>query len=548
MASVQQVRSLFPSVEGKTQATNKDEIALVAPLPHPLERKLRNSLGLTRTARPIMISHLKGWYAKLTTGDPRPACPADILVGLLQCPAIFRRPAALADLLRVVATLCDEVAGEPAAVARAALGQAGVATPLLGLLKSNPTLPTTHPGVTYWLLRTIACLCENPATCCSFSGVADLLVEVLKGATTTTTTPSSNPAVAQGALHAAANMTRHLPTGRAFVKAGVVAPLAALLTKSNPGLVTTNPVMATRLLTTITNLAYYDHDACQAFCRAGVAAPLAELLKSAQPNLATVNPLLAARLLMVLSLLTFDRPCCTALGCAGLAAPLVELLENAGPALCPEVAEPLLTAIGNLTADDAQPETRSAFVQAGVVPPLVDLLKSIASGLPGTTSPVVFEELLGIISNLAATNAEARDAFGRAGVADSLVKLLLTTTEPTVTTAALLRTVAALTRDHPENSRALGRAGVALPLVRLLARCPELPVTHPDVAHWLLRAIVNIGAVGEDAEEEEEGLEAFRPVRPLVMMTPRCRVRTAQHLGPAFMGAAWRQLREALAL
>ncbi|KAJ4459287.1 hypothetical protein PAPYR_4833 [Paratrimastix pyriformis] len=185
----------------------------------------------------------------------------------------------------------------------------------------------------------------------------------------------------------------------------------------------------------------------------------------------------------------------------------------------PDVTYELLVVMGSLT--DHNPENRSAFGRAGVVAPLVGLLRSnpatlialtyellraisnVACGNPenrtafgragGGRPAYVAYELLWAIGKLTHGNPENCTAFGRAGVAAPLVELFRSiATNPDVA-SELLWAIGTLASGNPVNRSAFGRAGVAAPLVGLLRSNPAtLIATHPDVASDLLRAIGNL--------------------------------------------------------
>ncbi|KAJ4455084.1 hypothetical protein PAPYR_10027 [Paratrimastix pyriformis] len=455
--------------------------ALVASLPAAAEQELRESMGLA-TGRPVTLPDLRGWLAKLAP----PSCPAQALVGLLQCPEVTSRPAVLVDLLRALNTMCDPK-HEGSAKPRAALGKAGVAAPLVGLLTAHPDLPTTNPALAEQLLRAISLLAVDDENEASFgrAGVATPLVRLL---TAHPDLPATNPALAERLLRAIINLTVNKDNKTSFGRAGVAAPLVGLLT-AHPNLPATSPAMAEQLLRAIRSLAVDDENEAS-FGRAGVATPLVGLLTS-HPNLPATNPALAEELLRALANLTVNKDNKTSFGRAGVATPLVGLLTAHPnlPTTSPAVAEQLLRSIANLSVDD---ENKALFGRAGVVDPLVGLLTAHPN-LP-TTSPAVVQPVLWAISNLSC-NDQNQPLFGRAGVATPLVRLLkdhpnLPATNPALA-EQLLRAISNLSADN-SNEASFGRAGVATPLVGLLTAHPNLLATSPALAQQLLRALVNL--------------------------------------------------------
>ncbi|KAJ4455087.1 putative Protein kinase domain [Paratrimastix pyriformis] len=389
--------------------------ALVASLPAAAEQELRESMGLAT---------------------------AQALVGLLQCPEVTSDPAVLADLLRALGTLCDPKT-EGTAKPRTALGKAGVVAPLVGLLTAHPDLPATNPALAEQLLRAIATLSVDDENEASFgrAGVATPLVGLL---TARPNLPTTSPAVAEQLLRALGNLTVNKDNKTSFGRAGVATPLVGLLT-AHPNLPATNPAVAEQLLRSIANLSVdeqrlgvpvwlihfpavaehllaviinlsYQNQA--SFGRAGVATPLVRLLKD-HPNLPATNPKLAQLLLRAISNLSADNTNEASFGRAGVAAPLVGLL-TAHPDLPAKyaLAEQLLGAIGNLTVDK---DNKASFGRAGVVAPLVRLLTAHPN-LP-TTNPFVAKKLLRVIINLSA-DEENKASFGRAGAAAPLARLL----------------------------------------------------------------------------------------------------------------------------
>ncbi|KAJ4459295.1 hypothetical protein PAPYR_4846 [Paratrimastix pyriformis] len=240
-------------------------VVVVALRSREAEEEIRASMCLTAADRPIAVADLGPWYAQLT-GDPRPACPARALVGLLQCPAVIGSPEALRDLLQTVADLCSG-RDEAAALARTALGRtwarcvacelftaignladgspenssafgdAGVVAPLVALLR-NINL-TTSDDVAYELFTAIDHLSDdNPENCRAFgdSGVVTLLVELLRSNPALTT---SNPDVALALLGAIGTLALDAENSDEFGRAGVAETLVLLL-RSNPNLTTSN--------------------------------------------------------------------------------------------------------------------------------------------------------------------------------------------------------------------------------------------------------------------------------------------------------------------
>ncbi|KAJ4453486.1 putative vacuolar protein 8 [Paratrimastix pyriformis] len=483
-----------PSIEAVGKALEADpavaeaSAVVMAPLSAAIgpkaEQELRASMGL-EAGRPVTVADLRGWLAKLTP----PSCPAQALVGLLQCTEVTSDPAVLADLLRALNTMCNPKL-EGSANPRAALGKAGVAAPLVGLLTAHPDLPATSPAVTEQLLRAIGSLSfGNPENQASFgrAGVAAPLVGLL---TAHPDLPANSPDLAQQLLRAIGNLSVNNPENRAsFGRAGVAAPLVGLLT-AHPDLPASSPAMAEQLLAAITNL-LVDKDNQASFGRADAVAPLVRLL-TAYPDLPATSPAMAELLLWAIRNLSWDIPENRAsFGRAGAVAPLVRLLTAHPdlPATSPAVAEQLLAAIRNLSADK---DNQASFGRAGVATPLVRLLTAHPD-LPAT-SPAMAENLLAAIRNLSA-DKDNQASFGRAGVATPLVRLLtahpnLPATSPAVA-EQLLAAIATLSADK-DNKASFGRAGVAAPLVRLLTAHPDLPATSPAVAEDLLLAIWNL--------------------------------------------------------
>ncbi|KAJ4458233.1 putative Protein kinase domain [Paratrimastix pyriformis] len=299
--------------------------ALVAPLPAEAEQELRESMGLA-AGRPVTIPDLRGWLSKLA---PR-SCPAQALVGLLQCPAVTSRPAVTADLLRALNAMCDPSLEGPLNH-RATLGRAGVAAPLVRLLT------------------------DLPAATATAAAAADLVTKQL--------------------LLAIGNLSVDAENEGRLGRAGVAAPLVRMLT-AHPDLPAASPDLAEHLFRAFVNLSADDENRAS-FEHAGVAPALVGLL-TAHPDLPAASPAVAKLVFSAVANLSLNSGLSAAFGCAGIANPLVRMLV-AHPGLLatsPVVADKLLAAIANLSA--THPENKAAFERAGLTAALAGLLGAVA--------------------------------------------------------------------------------------------------------------------------------------------------------------------------
>ncbi|KAJ4459453.1 hypothetical protein PAPYR_4499 [Paratrimastix pyriformis] len=216
-----------------------------------------------------------------------------------------------------------------------------------------------------------------------------------------------------------------------------------------------------------------------------LSAPVDTLL--ADPNATT------AFLYEIGHLIREDEKTAALLGQAGIVAPLVKLLD-VRTNLPPEVAGLVLVAIACLSMD---PGNRTAFGRAGVAATLVGLL---GTGLPATGPPRLAEVLLRTVAILADHDPQNKASLERAGIAPSLVGLLsahpdLLTATPGV--AEQLFMAIGNIADDPKHGAAFGRAGVAAPLARMLIANPNLPTTCPGAAEQFLGALANLSMVPE---------------------------------------------------
>ncbi|KAJ4457772.1 putative Protein kinase domain [Paratrimastix pyriformis] len=449
-----------PTIHAVWDALNPPMVPLTG-LPRKAAEELRASMGLER---PIVLDDLGGWYTRLTSGDPRPTCPARALVGLLQCPEVTGRPATLTKLLETLANLClaDDLA-------RTSLGQSGVATPLVELLKNNSTITATNHDLLVQLLRSIGSLVSDKEA--YRAGVADRLIQLLRSDPDLFT---AHPVVAGHLLTAIGNLAEASP--EKLRRADGVAALAQRLTVSTPE-------AATPLIRAIGNLAR-DKQACRAFCAAGVATSLIMLLQNNRSLTASLPPFppqprLAAEFYRTLSIFASDKEEVRSAFCQSrLASQLEDLLG------CPELgadtfaAHRLLWALCNLAVTAA--ELRTALRR--VIPSLVTLLKSRSAA---TADLSVATQIVAAIGMLA-QSAENVEAFGHAGVAAPLVDMLQSHIALTLPCGALALDALARLAVSETNRSAFARIPATRPLLhRLLAAYPD-PRGNKDHGRVLL--------------------------------------------------------------
>ncbi|KAJ4456505.1 hypothetical protein PAPYR_8244 [Paratrimastix pyriformis] len=268
--------------------------------------------------------------------------------------------------------------------------------------------------------------------------------------------------------------------------AGVVAPLARLLAAVPTNLPTIDPVLAALVFAAIASLAVHAENRL-AFLRAHVAHPLVRLLSAnLDPPIIRLGTVVF-ELVGTIANLSIDPEDSFYFRQTGVAAPLVKLLiANTNLLANPVAAERFLTACHNISAD---PVNKASFGPE-VAAPIVRLLKATPDLF--AINPIVAAVFLGVIANLSTPGDSVGVAFGRAGVALPLARLLTTARPDLPTTSSdlaleLLRACANLLMTDPTSMATFGSAGVAGPLVGMLTAHPNLPVTHPEVAEQLLR-------------------------------------------------------------
>ncbi|KAJ4455547.1 hypothetical protein PAPYR_9491 [Paratrimastix pyriformis] len=157
-----------------------------------MEYVLKTPTGETlfRVVLPLNLNGSTNEGLRITTesGLAGPLAPAQVLVGLLSRPDVVSQPAAITNLLGAVAVLCGDAA------TRAALCQAGIAAPLVGLLASGPE----DPALIRELLRAIITLADAPECRPALvqAGAAPVFVKML-AAFADRTTATAAPALAE---------------------------------------------------------------------------------------------------------------------------------------------------------------------------------------------------------------------------------------------------------------------------------------------------------------------------------------------------------------
>ncbi|KAJ4457463.1 hypothetical protein PAPYR_7052 [Paratrimastix pyriformis] len=154
------------------------------------------------------------------------------------------------------------------------------------------------------------------------------------------------------------------------------------------------------------------------------------------------------------------------------------------------LASPLLSTFLSEIAALVDESSRAAFLlgRAGVDLSVVRLLKAFDRPPSRPEDALLFGAI--ICLSLAPRN---RTSMVLAGVVPPLVRMLVANpnlhiTNP-VTAKFLLQAIAAIANGEPVLSESFVKAGAAAPLVGLLAAHPDLPATGPEVAEALLDAI-----------------------------------------------------------
>ncbi|KAJ4459407.1 hypothetical protein PAPYR_4714 [Paratrimastix pyriformis] len=452
----------------------------VGALPLPVETELR-SFGLGADGGPILAHDIRDWLTRLVA-SPQPACPAQALVALLECPIVYSNHILARQLIAAVSNLTVSNTTNAAA-----FGAAGIVKPLVAILRGQSTLPGPNPSLTKQLFCTVANLAftNDSEVMASFdqAGVVGLLIDFARDIGSLITT---NPDLTQAFLTALGNLAANDTTAAsAICQAGTVDSLAVLATHS---LVVDDPALARDLLCTIARLTTSDLIPVAVVQAAGP--PLAELLKDIR-SMATTDPTLGNLLLLAIANLASKDTATFAQ--LDVAVPLSELGQDIQRLVGeePVLVNQFLAVIGTLAPDRS---IAASLTQAGVVGPLARLAND-GMGALVATNPTLARSLIVAIGNLAVWRDSAT-SFCQAGALDALAVLAtptLVAADPSMAQSLLL-TVANLA----------GWVEVAAPIVQTAARplgelaqdIRTLVATDPKLGTHLLRAIFNLTSKG----------------------------------------------------